>query len=181
MKARVCHLMFALVALSSTAPNTKAAEGDIPPHVTVGQLLANPELYADREVVVPGYVLIGNLHMVSEAQHYLYESKEIFDRMARDAKAANAIIRKNPKPDPSWEKFADEESDLERRYCLTVVPVEPFLRNGKYLTRRTVTVRGRLTKLVGYRLFSGCNPASDFVLQVDEVLDPASAAAKPKG
>jgi hypothetical protein len=177
-----CFAAISFAALAGTGAAIGAEPASTP--VTVGQLIIDPDKYVDVDVVVRGHIEISDLWRAFESVHNLYESKAVVDQLRKDWKVISDGTKRlhgpKDKVDGRVSDAAQEMNELERKYCITVAPVRPFLRNGKYLTERTVIVRGRLMKLVGVELTSGCNGESHLMLQVDEVLDPPAPEAKSK-
>lgn len=152
--------------------------------LTVSQLITDPDKYLAGEIVVRGHIEISDLWRAMEAVHNLYESKAIVDHLDKDWKVVTESTKPAHRQDAKMQDqsidAAHEMDELERKYCIAVSPVSPFLRNGRYLTKRAVVVRGRLIKLIGEEALNGCNIESHLILQVNEVLDPPSPQAKSK-
>ncbi|MGZ3272707.1 MAG: hypothetical protein ACXU82_04745 [Caulobacteraceae bacterium] len=159
--------------LLATAFAAKAVAADVPlPHLTVGELVADRDKYMVGEVVVQGHLVVANLWRAFEATHNLYESKAVHDQLGRDWKVITERTERIHGPDEKSADAAQDMLSLQRKYCITVLPVEHFRRGQTYLSDRTVTVKGHLEE---YRGLQDCNPESGVILMVDEVLDPPPA------
>jgi len=157
-----------LLSLTAMMGSASAEEAE-PLHLTVGELIAGQDKFMGKEVIVRGHLMIEDLWRAIEAVHNLYESKAVLDGLGRDWKVIADRSRRIHGPDEKSEDAAQDMLSLEHKYCITVLPVEPFRRGRTYLTDRTVTIKGHLEKYGGVQ---GCNLQSGIALVVDELVDP---------